>query len=145
MRIETLAIEILWYNLTSSSKIGDNKKRSKGKKWKKQRNRITAARLVRNKLIPRSLRDNLNDQQKRFNVINQERDSSNWVSTLSNSDEEYMMTKQLFWDLIKIWYRWALYCLADKCVWVEKFNLHHVLSSKNGGFVSISDITKYVI
>ena len=145
MRTETLAIEILWYNLTSSSKIGDNKKRSKGKKWKKQRNQITAARLVRNKLIPRSLRDNLNDQKKRFNVINQERDSSNWVSTLSNSDEEYMMTKQLFWDLIKIWYRWALYCLADKCVWVEKFNLHHVLSSKNGGFVSISDITKYVI
>ena len=145
MRIETLPIEILWYNLTSSSKIGDNKKRSKGKKWKKQRNQITAARLVRNKLIPRSLRDNLNDQKKRFNVINQERDSSNWVSTLSNSDEEYMMTKQLFWDLIKIWYRWALYCLADKCVWVEKFNLHHMLSSKNGGFVSISDITKYVI
>ena len=145
MRIETLAIEILWYNLTSSSKIGYNKKRSKGKKWKKQRNQITAARLVRNKLIPRSLRDNLNDQQKRFNVINQERDSSNWVSTLSNSDEEYMMTKQLFWDLIKIWYRWALYCLADKCVWVEKLNLHHVLSSKNGDFVSISDITKYVI
>ena len=31
---------------------------------KKQKNQITAARLVRNKLILRSLRDNLTDQQK---------------------------------------------------------------------------------
>ena len=60
---------------------------------KKQKNQITAARLVRNKLILRSLRDHLNDQQKTFNVINQERGSSSWVS---NSDEEYMMIKQIF-------------------------------------------------
>ena len=60
---------------------------------KKQKNQITATRLVRNKLILRSLRDNLNDQQKTFNVINQERGSSSWVS---NSDEEYMMIKQIF-------------------------------------------------
>ena len=60
---------------------------------KKQKNKITATRLVRNKLILRSLRDHLNDQQKTFNVINQERGSSSWVS---NSDEEYMMIKQIF-------------------------------------------------
>ena len=60
---------------------------------KKQKNQITATRLVRNKLILRSLRDHLNDQQKTFNVINQERGSSSWVS---NSDEEYMMIKQIF-------------------------------------------------
>ena len=112
---------------------------------KTQKNQITAARLVRNKLILRSLIDNLTDQQKTLNVINQERGSSSWVSTLSNSDEEYMMTKQSYWDLIKIRYGWALCCLPDKCVCVEKFNLQHVLSCKNGGFVSISDITKYVI
>ena len=60
---------------------------------KKQKNQITATRLVRNKLILRSLRDHLNDQQKTFNVINLERGSSSWVS---NSDEEYMMIKQIF-------------------------------------------------
>ena len=104
---------------------------------KKIKNQITATRLVRNKLILRSLRDNLNEQWKRLNVIKQEIGSSSWVSTLPNSDEEYMMTKQLFWDLVRTRYGWTLYCLPDKCTCVEKFNLQHTLSCKNGGFVSI--------
>ena len=104
---------------------------------KKIKNQITATRLARNKLILRSLRDNLNEQWKRLNVIKQEIGSSSWVSTLPNSDEEYMMTKQLFWDLVRTRYGWTLYCLPDKCACVEKFNLQHALPCKNGGFVSI--------
>ena len=48
------------------------------------------------------LRLKFKDQQKRLNELNQEQEA--WLTTLPILDESYDLTKQLFWDLIRIRY-----------------------------------------
>ena len=40
----------------------------------------------------------------RLNKINQEKGASTWLSTLPLKDEGYSLSKQEFWDLMKIRY-----------------------------------------
>ena len=40
----------------------------------------------------------------RLNKINQEKGASTWLSTLPLKDEGYSLSKQEFWDLMKIQY-----------------------------------------
>ena len=40
----------------------------------------------------------------RLNKINQEKGASRWLSTLPLKDEGYSLSKQEFWDLMKIRY-----------------------------------------
>ena len=54
------------------------------------------------------LRLKFSDQQKRLNELNQEQGASSWVTTLPILDEGYDLTKQLFWDLIRMRYGWIL-------------------------------------
>ena len=51
-----------------------------------------------------NIRSYLTEEQIRLNNLNQEHGSSNWLTTLSLSEEGYDLTKQLFWDLIRIRY-----------------------------------------
>ena len=46
----------------------------------------------------------LTEEQIRLNNLNQEHGSSSWLTTLPLSEERYDLTKQLFWDLIRIRY-----------------------------------------
>ena len=58
-------------------------------------------------------------------------------ATLPLSEEGYDLTKQLFWDLIRIRYGWTLTRLPAYCECGEKFDLQHALSCKKGGFISL--------
>ena len=42
----------------------------------------------------------------RTNDLNQETRASAWLTTLPLKQEGYALTKQLFWDLIRIRYGW---------------------------------------
>lgn len=84
-----------------------------------------------------SIRSCLTEEQIRLNNLNQEHGTSSWLTTLPLSEEGYDLTKQLFWDLIRIRYGWTLTRLPAYCECGEKFDLQHALSCKKGGFVSL--------
>ena len=52
-------------------------------------------------------------------------------------DEGYDLTKQLFWDLVRIRYGWILTRLPTNCECGTKFDIQHALSCKKGGFISL--------
>ena len=82
------------------------------------------------------LRYTLSDKQKRLNELNREQRASSWLTTIPLSEEGYDLTKQLFWDLIRIRYGWTLTRLPSNCECGNKFDVQHALSCKKGGFVS---------
>ena len=84
-----------------------------------------------------NIRSYLTEEQIRLNNLNQEHGSSSWLTTLPLSEGRYDLTKQLFWDLIRIRYGWTLIKLPAYCECGEKFDLQHALSWKKGGFVSL--------
>ena len=51
-----------------------------------------------------NMRSYLTEEQIRLNNLNQEHGSSSWLTTHPLSEEGYDLTKQLFWDLIRIRY-----------------------------------------
>ena len=71
------------------------------------------------------LRSTLSDEQKRLNELNREQGASSWLTTIPLSEEGYDLTKQLFWDLIRIRYGCTLTRLPSNC---ECGNVQHVLS-----------------
>ena len=84
-----------------------------------------------------NIRSYLTEEQIKLNNLSQEQESSSWITTLPLSEEGYDLTKQLFWDLIRIRYGWTLIKLPVYCECGEKFDLQHALSWKKGGFVSL--------
>ena len=83
------------------------------------------------------LRLKFSDQQKRLNELNQEQAASSWLTTLRILDEGYDLTKQLFWDLIRIRYGGILTRLPANCECGTKFDIQHTLSCKKDGFISL--------
>ena len=84
-----------------------------------------------------NIRSYLTKEQTRLNNLNQEYGSSSWLTTLPISEEGYDLTKQLFWDLIRIRCGWTLTRLPVYCECGERFDLEHALSCKKGGWLRI--------
>ena len=76
------------------------------------------------------LRSTLSDEQKRLNELNREQGACRWLTTIPLSEEGYNLTKQLFWDLIRIRYGWKLTRLPSNCECGSKFDIQHALSCK---------------
>ena len=83
------------------------------------------------------LRSTLSDKQKRLNELNREQGTSSWLTTITLSEEGYDLTKQLFWDLIRIRYGWTLTRVPSNCECGNKIDVQHTLSSKKGGLASL--------
>ena len=83
------------------------------------------------------VRAHMNENQQRLNDINQEPGASSWISSLPLENEGYVFNKQLFWDLIHARYGWELTRLPENCACGVKFDLHHGLSCKKVGLVTI--------
>ena len=66
-----------------------------------------------------------------------EKDSSIWLTTLPLFDEGYTLSKNTFWDLIRIGYGWNLKRLPTTRDCGDKFSIEHTLTCKKGGFVSL--------
>ena len=78
------------------------------------------------------LRSTLSQDQKRINDLNREQGAFSWLTTIPLSEEGYDLTKQLFWDLIRIRYGLALAKLPSNCECDSKFDIQHALSCKKG-------------
>ena len=77
-------------------------------KIKEVKNKITRTRLTRYHQIAVDVRAHMNENQQRLNDVSQELEASSWISSLPLEDEECVLNKQLFWDLIHIRYGWEL-------------------------------------
>ena len=73
----------------------------------------------------------------RLNRINQEKGASTWLSTLPLKEEEYSLSKQEVWDLVKIRYGWPLLRLPNRSSYGAKYGLQHSLSCKKGSFITL--------
>ena len=69
--------------------------------------------------------------------MHQEQGALSWLTTLPIKEESYDLTKQLFWDLVRMRYNWALSRLPSVCECGTKSDLTHALSCKKGAFVSL--------
>ena len=83
------------------------------------------------------IRQEITELQQRLNSNNQEQGASSWLTTLPLKEEGYDLTKQLFWDLVRMRCNWALSRSPSVCECGMNFDVTHVLSCKKGGFVSL--------
>ena len=101
--------------LSSETDVQNIKRKIKNQKQKKHQAKLE------------NIRSYLTEEQIRLNNLNQEHGSSSWLTTLPLSEEGYNLTKQVFWDLIRIRYGWRLTKLPAYCESSEKFNLQHTV------------------
>ena len=73
----------------------------------------------------------------RLNKINQENGASTWLSTIPLKEEGQSLSKQEFWNVVKIRYRWPLSRLPNMCSCGAKYGLQCCLSCKKAGFVTL--------
>ena len=91
---------------------------------------IKKEKLQRNTERLQSLIIDLPTNKIRLNKINQEKGASTWLSTLPLKEEGNSLSKQEFWDLVKIRYGWSLSRLPNIRSCVAKYDLQHSLSCK---------------
>ena len=121
----------------TSNIINQQRQYQSNENAKQLKNKVKNMKLQDHQEQLNELRTKLNDQQKRLNELNKEQGASSWLTTLPILDEGYDLTKQLFWDLIRIRYGWILTRLPTTCECGAKFDIQHALSCKKGGFVSL--------
>ena len=100
---------------------------------KKIKSKIKLTKMQHHNEELQKLRSTLSDKQKGPNKLNREQGASSWLTTIPLSEEGYDLTKELFWDLIRIRYGWTLTRLPSNCECGNKFDVQHVLSCKYGG------------
>ena len=98
---------------------------------------IKEEKMQRNTEMLQSLIINLPTNKICLNKINQEKGASIWLSTLPLKENGYSLSKQEFWDLMKIRYRSPLSRLPNMCSCGAKYDLQQSLSYKKSGFVSL--------
>ena len=75
------------------------------------------------------------DFNEHLNDLIREQEGSTWLTTIPLSEEGYDLTKQLFWDLIRIRYGCTLTRLPSNCECGIKFDIQHALSCKKVGLI----------
>ena len=72
------------------------------------KSKIKLLKLQHHQKIFKMTRQDITEQQQRLSSTNQEQGASSWLTTLLIKEESYSLTKQLFWDLVRMRYNWAL-------------------------------------
>ena len=91
---------------------------------------IKQQRESRTKTKIEELKNELNENQLHLMKLNQEQNSSSWLTSLPLKEEGYIVNKQCFFDLIRIRYGWKLDCLLSKCECGSAVSIDHALSCK---------------
>ena len=79
-----------------------------------------------------SVRNVMNNEQRRLNEINREKGVSNWLTVLPIAENGFNLNKQQFWDCIRLRYGWHIANLPSMCACGAKFDLQqlHELQKK---------------
>ena len=107
------------------------------KKLKQLKNEIKAKRNDKHQNLLKDIRKEMSKEKIRLNDINQEIGASSWLTSLPLKEERYALSKEEFWDLIRIRYGWFTKRLPINCACGSKFNIQHALVCKKGGFVTL--------
>ena len=91
---------------------------------KKIKSKIKLTKMQHHNEELQKLRSTLSDEQKCLNELNREQGASSWLTAIPLSEEGYDLTKQIFWDLIRIRYDWTLTRLPPNCECGSKFDLY---------------------
>ena len=83
------------------------------------------------------LRNYLSEKSKRLHAVNLEKGVSNWLTALPISDFGFELSKQHFWDAVRLRYGRRIANLPTTFHCGSRFSIQHCMSYKKGGFVSI--------
>ena len=64
---------------------------------------------------------------------------SNWLTILPITEHGFELSKQQFWDSVRLRYGWEIANLPIFCPCGSKLDIQHSIICKKGGFVSIRD------
>ena len=78
-----------------------------------------------------------NENDKRLLELSTQTGVSNWLTVLPITEFGFELSKQQFWDSIRLRYGWDISNLPTTCPCGSKFDIQHCMSCKKGGFVSI--------
>ena len=79
----------------------------------------------------------MNEKEKRLVKISTEKGAPNWLTMFPITEHPFELSKQHFWDSIRLRYGWEIANLPTVCPCGIKFDIQHSMSCKKGGFVSI--------
>ena len=79
----------------------------------------------------------MNDKGKRLVDISTQTGVSKWLTVLPITEFAFELSKQQFWDSIKLRYDWEISNLPTSCPCGSKYDIQHSVSCKKGGFISI--------
>ena len=129
-------------SLTTTEKLKDNIK-SQTPRYEIDPNATKVKQNIKNQrkqeqnTMLQKVRAEMTEQQRKLNSLACEKHASLWLTTLPLKNEGYALTKQQFWDLIRIRYGWQLKRLPVNCECGSSFTVDHAMSCKKGGFISL--------
>jgi len=103
----------------------------------KTKNCLRNERKQRNQEKLRNFLETADDDLKRLMETLNYKGVSNWLTVTPMKDQGFELSKQEFWDAIRIRYNWPIDRMPSTCACGSAFNVAHALSCKKGGFVSL--------
>ena len=79
----------------------------------------------------------MNDKEKCLMDILTQPGVSNWLAVLPITEFGFELSKQQFWDSIRLRYGWEMSNLPTTFPCESKFDIQHSMSCKKGSFISI--------
>ena len=103
----------------------------------KLKSKIKAEKEERYKNISQTLEESFTKDQKRLNEINWEKGVSNWLLVILMVENGFDLTKQQFWDSVRLRYSWSIANLPTPYACGSTLTIQHSMSWKKGGFINI--------
>ena len=76
-------------------------------------------------------------KKKRPVDISTQTGASNWLTVVRINKFGFELSKQQFWDSVRLGYDWEITNLPKFCPCGSKFNIQHSMRCKKGGFIFI--------
>ena len=93
--------------------------------------------LNKGRQILEIIRNEMSSEERKQNDLNLQIGRSFWLTTLPIKEQEYVLNKQIFWDLLSIRYGCRLKRIPSQCACGNTFNLQHALQCPKGGFMTL--------
>ena len=103
----------------------------------KPKSKIKEEKEEQYKNILLTLEESFTRDQKRLNELNRDKGVLNWLLVLPVAENGFDLTKQQFWDSIRLRYGWSIANLPTPCACGSIYTIQHSMSCKKRGFINI--------